>query len=156
MISQRQKSSRDFLVSGTLKSHRVVEVGTVPANRNHGEDVHKGRAVLPEIGNLELQLDVPVDALAHASQQVAIDVSSRRARGDIAARGLQEATVAAENFVMRIARKLIEGLRGIDDRLIRLLQIAEDEGTRRVDSPNMDKRVWASRNTNLRERQSSY
>lgn len=116
---------------------------------DHGEDVDEGGAVLAEVEDLELDLVVGLDGAAHGAHGVLVDVLAGRLAADLASRGLQEAAVLAHDLLVGVARQQAEGLGGVDDGRVGLLEVAEQQGDGAVDGAELDLGVRAAGDAEL-------
>lgn len=138
-------SSGRHLALVDLEADRVLEraAGAAPADRDHGEDVDERRAVLAEVDDLELDLGVGLDGAVHLAHGLGVYLLAARRAGlhVMAPGGLEEAAVAPEDLAQAVARQRAEGVRGVDDGRVGLLEVAYEEGARVVDVADFDCRV---------------
>lgn len=111
------------------ETDKVLRGRATKGHGNHRQDVDEWLAVLPEVDELDADLGKVLDSIPHVVDHVLIDVLALRCSRDGAAGRLEETAVLAEYLAFRVAGQVRKGIRGIDDRAVGLIHVADDEGT---------------------------
>lgn len=110
---------------------------------NHRQDVDKWLPILSEIDELDTDFGEVLNSIPHVVDHVLVDILALRRSCDRAARRLEEAAILAEHLAFRIASQMCEGIRGVNNRTVGLVHIADNEGTRGVYKADVDDWIWS-------------
>jgi hypothetical protein len=131
---------RGSALSFNLEADGVPVVLAVPEDGDHGEEVGEAAAILAEVGEFHLHLGVVPHGMAHLAHCLVVDELAAGLWLDLATGGLKEAAVLAHDLGLRIAREHDEGVRGVDDGRVGLLEVAKQQGDGAVDGSKLD--LW--------------
>lgn len=132
-----------------LKADVELVVDGIPTHGNHGQKVVERLASFPVVDQTELNLFAFTNLALQPEDRMIIDVLAALARLDLAVGRLEKATVATDNFIVRVSRQTLEIVGAVDDGQIELSHIADYEGAGQVDRPDVDLRVWSRGHSTL-------
>lgn len=118
----------------------VLKSGTMPTNGDHGDDVLERLTILLEVGQLHSDLLVLLDATADRPERVPVDVAPRRRLGHASPRLLHKAAIPPNHLRLRVARQFRACRVHVYDRIVGLLNIADEYRARHVHRAQVDLR----------------
>jgi len=121
----------------------VREARDTTKDGNDGDKVDEGSAIFLVIEYTSLALLISAEVLLEMGHSRLVSKVACVSPEHVAVGGLEEATVAANDLVLRVASKTAEGWGAVDNGMIESADINDDERACKIDRAEMDTRMRA-------------